>query len=47
LVLSICQQMIEGHNGRLWVESEEGKGSRFAFVLPLVLREQTISETVH
>ncbi|WP_129675416.1 ATP-binding protein [Candidatus Chloroploca sp. Khr17] len=47
LGLSICQQIIEGHNGRLWVESEEGNGSRFAFVLPMVLREQTISETVH
>lgn len=44
LGLSICQQIVEGHNGRLWVESEEGKGSRFSFTLPLVNKEQMIGE---
>lgn len=46
LGLSICQQIVEGHNGRIWVESEEGQGSRFSFSLPLVHREQMIGETV-
>jgi signal transduction histidine kinase len=40
LGLSICQQIVEGHGGRIWVESEEGKGSRFIFSLPFA-EEQT------
>jgi signal transduction histidine kinase len=46
LGLSICQQIVEGHNGKIWVESEVGKGSRFNFTIPLVQREQLISEPV-
>jgi len=46
LGLSICQQIVEGHNGRIWVESEEGHGSRFSFTLPLVHKEQMIGEAV-
>lgn len=42
LGLSICQQIVEGHHGRIWVTSEVGKGSRFTFTLPLVQREQTL-----
>lgn len=34
LGLTICKQIIEHHEGRVWVESEPGKGSEFIFILP-------------
>ncbi len=34
LGLAVTKDMIELHNGRIWVESEDGKGSTFTFVLP-------------
>jgi len=35
LGLSVAKSMIELHAGRIWVESEEGKGSTFTFLLPI------------
>jgi len=37
LGLILCKEFIEKNNGVLWVESEEGKGSRFSFTVPRYL----------
>ena len=35
LGLSIAKHIVEAHGGRLWVESEVGRGSKFCFSIPL------------
>jgi PAS domain S-box-containing protein len=35
LGLTITRHIVELHGGRIWVESEAGRGSRFSFTMPL------------
>ena len=44
--LSIAKVMIELHGGRIWVESVEGKGSNFIFLLPLNPAQADAAERV-
>ncbi|HEY6291563.1 MAG TPA: HAMP domain-containing sensor histidine kinase, partial [Terriglobia bacterium] len=41
LGLSICRRIVRHHGGRLWVESELGRGSTFVFTVPL---DQPVSD---
>ena len=40
LGLAICKGLIQKHGGKIWVESQLGRGSEFHFLLPIVQRRE-------
>lgn len=46
LGLILCQEMLHKNGGTIRAESEEGKGSRFIFTLPVAIRHDTTKDTL-
>jgi hypothetical protein len=46
LGLVIAKNIVESHRGKIWVESESNRGSRFVFQIPAYTEEEVIREKV-
>ena len=44
LGLTIARGIVEGHGGRIWVETERGRGTTFSFTIPIA-RDEAAEET--
>jgi CheY-like chemotaxis protein len=44
LGLSIAKELVRSLNGKIWLESEKGKGSCFHFSIPVILTEELVHE---
>ena len=45
LGLAVAKAMIELHGGRIWAESQEGKGSKFTFLVPVAQTQPSSPST--
>lgn len=46
LGLSICRGLVEMHKGKIWLESELGKGCKFIFTLPKLSSEEILKDYI-